>query len=231
VYADGQRAGLWKSYREGKLREETTYVAGNRHGKEIIYGDDDKPMAIAHWDHGKRHGVFEYWHAGKLLATTTMEHDTGDWVEYRVDRLIAKGRLVKDVREGPWELDGHGEFLVGTFVAGKRNGRWTIYEDDRKTKTAEGEMKDDKRRGAWTLWRKQHDDKEVVGKGTYDDDKLDGAWQIFVDGELVQRLGFKKGILATVDGKRASKKYLNGYAMRPDFPAVIEESDMEPYIP
>ena len=227
-YLDGNKTGVWKFYAEAKLVQEVTYAADKKHGKEVFYGDDGKPTSIAHWDHGKRHGVFEYWHAGKLLAKTTMEQDTGDWIEYRDDRLMQKGRLVNGVRTGPWELDQNGQFDVGPFVAGKRNGAWTIYADDRKTKQAEGTFKNDKKHGAWTVWRTTDDGTKIEGKGGYADDKLDGTWKIIVDSELAQTLGFRKGALVTVDGRRATKQWQNGYARSHQFPEVIEESDSEP---
>jgi hypothetical protein len=108
--------------------------------------------------------------------------------------------------------------------------RWRIRRGHlrRKTKVAEGTVAAGKRSGRWTLWRKD-DATEIVGKGSYLDDKRHGAWQILVDGKLVQTLGFAKDELVTVDGKRATQAFQNGFAMVPVFPAVIEASERGPF--
>jgi antitoxin component YwqK of YwqJK toxin-antitoxin module len=214
---------VWKRFKDGKQTSETTYVRGKPHGRQIEFGSDGTPTMIGHWDLGVRHGAFEYWRGATLLGKAVMDHDTGEWIAFRDGKLVEKGRLVNGKREGAWEIHEGDTIRTGTYVADRPHGRWSVLSQDRKTKHSEGDYKDGKRHGAWTLWRTA-DGKQIVGRGTYAADERDGTWQIIVDDQLVQTLVLRAGKLVTVDGQPAGDPLQRGYK-RSDFPELIVPRD------
>lgn len=203
----GKPAGTWIEYDgPNRISKQETYTAGKLHGEAVMYHEGDK-RTVAHYDHGVRHGAFEWWNAGKLVGKTTLDHGTGDWVEFEGERLVARGKLVKDVRDGAWALDDrdHRGWSEGAFAMGKRTGRWTNWTDDTKAvKRWEGAYKNDERDGAWAFWR---DDGTKLGKGNYVMGKVDGAWVIYdkAGTAVEQELVFRKNKVLKVDGERATE--------------------------
>lgn len=223
----GTKVGRWVEYdgpqRVSKL---TSYDAGTVHGEVVSFVAGDK-RRVEHYDHGVRHGVFEIWYRGRLLARTTLDHDTGDWAEYDGDKLLAKGPIAKGKRVGIWlAINDDKEWLEATFVDGVREGPATLWaEAERKTKFAEGPYAKDQqhgrwihwmhihgkpmksmeggyvrgeRHGKWTFW---HDNGALLATGSYRAGAADGAWVIYDDsGAVAQRLQIANGTLKSVDG-------------------------------
>lgn len=233
TYERGKPSGRWREYLDGQLFSDATYDAGTLHGERVTYGLGGR-TSVGHYDHGARHGVFTYWFDGKQLATTTMDHDTGDWIAYEGSVLVERGRLVNNAREGAWAFldssDNPARWAEGGYVAGKRvgpwvfsmgatrlesgsyaadqrTGEWTIWNDGKPA--ARGPYVAGQRHGAWTYWR---EDGTVKAQGEFAAGKQAKTWQLF-DAAGVQTLTFRAGQLLTVDGKKATKRWVAGAVM------------------
>ncbi len=226
------------------LEENGVYIAGRKDGPWLAYSEG-RPRAETSYALGVPNGAFRYWDkAGRLLAKTTIDHGTGAWVAYDGDTKIEEGALVNGAREGKWLIadtagsrgqgsyaagvrDGHwmetsgGVTAVGEYHAGARGGTWRLVDVFGK-KIGEGEYVKGKREGAWTFWRTSS---TLLAKGRFVADKPDGAWTIFGDDgvAVAQHLGFRAGVLATVDGKRATQG--QAFAASVDPPHVIVDRD------
>jgi antitoxin component YwqK of YwqJK toxin-antitoxin module len=77
-------------------------------------------------------------------------------------------------KTGQWsERDTHGGFMVGQYVAGRREGVWRHYADDGGLRS-EGGYSDGLVHGRWTWWRANG---QLLQRGGFDREKRDGRWE------------------------------------------------------
>jgi hypothetical protein len=125
-------------------------------------------------------------------------------------RSLAQGSYAKGLREGAW-IEKAGDVMErGAYRANKRAGTWLIVDAAGK-QLGEGGYANGKRAGAWTYWRP---DGTLLAKGSFSADARVGVWTIFDDdGATVdERLGFRAGVLATIDGDAADAEQVAAIA-------------------
>lgn len=194
-YYNDNRTGTWYTYKiwqnkngkkfvpsqndngfyKGSLIAKTEYRNGMRNGKAFIYGYTDEYRAVCNEKDAKQYksDSCTYYKFVRINLTSEYENDELNGISIHKDSL---GNIIKQ----------------GTYLNGKRNGKWTEYYKD-------------------------EDDKMKL-EATYKDDNLDGAYVLFNDKDKIQtkglyRSGKKTGIWSYYksDGKiEREKSYLNG---------------------
>ncbi len=236
TYDQGELHGTYVEHDEYEpwgLRDEGTYARGKRIGEWRMYGDAGELRVVEHWDAGVRDGEFVYYdETGQVIARTTIDHDTGDWIAYSpYGILLQRGRVDNGVKIGAWgerDPSAQSRWDEGTYTNGKRTGTWTIYEDLGGAKHSRGEFTNGKQTGEWTYW---HSNGTVLSHGKIVDGKPHGTWKIYAeDGTLEQTLVLDKGKLVKLDGHAATKKekeafYPDSFAEEPHKVEVYDDPE------
>ena len=197
-YRAGVFDGHYIEYRSTTAIVDGNYAAGKKDGRWSYVSDDGKKLKDESWDHGVPDGVFTYYDSkGAMLATRSLVHGTGPWIEYDHDHVVATGAYLNGKKTGAWTESGDS----GSYKAGERDGVWTRV-DDQGAKLSEGAYVGGSRNGRWTYWTP---DGTVLAKGSFDRGARSGTWTIS-DPEMAgaQVLVFRNGKLATVDGAPAT---------------------------
>lgn len=235
-YDRGVLDGPVRHYQEQPwtLWEAGSYVQGKKHGEWLYYDEDGRKRIRESWDAGVPHGAFELWDAdGKLVDRTELVAGTGRWVGYDTSgRKLAEGQLADNRKTGAWgELaEDNTGWDTGAYRDGVATGVWQQLAAPGGARLAEGSYAAGQRSGAWTFWRP---DGTLRAKGSFRAGRPDGPWTIFdADGKTAaQALGFRAGVLATVDGVRATRAWRRG-ARRVRFERAPEPiAPVEPVAP
>jgi len=98
-------------------------------------------------------------------------------------RQVASGRYADGLEEGPWNKVAEGDFVgMGSFRAGRREGRWTYYYPGAGQVNAEGAYIDGQRTGQWLRY---HADGTTAAELMYQDDEWHGECRFYeLDGSL-----------------------------------------------
>lgn len=222
AHRNGKKQGKWTTYAAGKPIDETEFEGGEKHGAWTLRSPDGVVTYKGSWDRGRPVGTHEYFHAGKRVGVATIKDFSGDWVAYRDNVRIEKGRLAAAKREGKWSFYQGGEWYEGSYTAGRRTGTWKTFDGER-VRIAEGPYVADQRDGAWTYWR----DTKVRAKGRFTKGVIDGAWTVFGDSDP-QKLTFKAGTLVEVNGEAPTEGHRANFKPTyfADFPEVLEAEEI-----
>jgi antitoxin component YwqK of YwqJK toxin-antitoxin module len=130
---------------------------GTQHGPSLSWYEAGKPMAEAHFDEGKLHGVFRLWHAKDQLAeegtyVADQRHGTfSTWGEDGVKLL--EQNFLNGKRNGEfkrWHLNGQLQFSEH-YVDGEKDGPAVAYFENGQME-AEGMFRKGQFHGTWTGW-------------------------------------------------------------------------------
>jgi hypothetical protein len=102
-------------------------VEGKIHGKFISYFEDGTVDEVAHYSHGKYHGlVTEFTAWGKIMTNYLNGVEHGLYQKLKSDgSIMEKGNYTNGVKTGYWiEYDGQDK---GNYVNGQKHGQWEIY--------------------------------------------------------------------------------------------------------
>lgn len=187
-YINGKKSGSWEFYNEnGTLRSITNYLDGKRSGLFQSFwlstipdetGNYLEDLKIGEWT------KYDYRHETKetfLRYSGTYgkgEIKIGRWEEYKyLSDQLDKLETFDDqgIPSGPYEeYDYKGRVKAkGNMLEGKRNGTWTLLENDGEYKITITYDKDIKN----GLYEKKDRFNNLLEKGTYIEDQKDGAWE------------------------------------------------------
>ena len=137
---------------------------------------------------------------------------------YLRGRYVGEGELREGKKDGRW-TDKRPDriFETGTYVAGKRHGRWSLgFAGGGMSETDEGPYVDDKKHGDWVERFAEPGLLEIVSAGPYVDDKKHGSWTIrSTDGRMEAGPyvdGKRHGLWAirSADGGMEAGPYVDG---------------------
>ena len=162
-FEEGVMNGVWLMYdQKGKKLSKGEYLDGIRHGRWIIY-HDNLPMLMGMYENGEKIGT---WQLDYFLEKGTV-HVKGEFTysEGRQEGVVDIYKVENHPRLGK------NEYLVGTgsFLNGKKTGRWIQYSPGLKG--------------------------EIIEIGHYDGDGLKtGLWETTIDGQSYQKSSFNDGL-------------------------------------
>jgi antitoxin component YwqK of YwqJK toxin-antitoxin module len=214
-YDRGVLDGPVRHYQEQPwtLWESGSYVQGKKHGEWLYFDEDGRKRIRESWNQGVPDGAFELWDAGgKLVDRTELVAGTGRWFAHDTSgRKLAEGALTDNKKTGVWgELaEDNTGWDTGAYHGGVATGVWQQLASPGGPKLAEGSYAAGQRSGAWTFWRP---DGTLRARGGFRAGRPDGAWTIFDDDGKTpaQTLGFRAGVLTSVDGVRATRAWRRG---------------------
>lgn len=187
---DGKRHGTLVSWdTQDRKRLERSYKAGEKHGKETIWGEEGGTRrgggilfvkSETMFANGKRHGVYREFHPNgqKSLEAPYVDGQ-------------AAGRCVG------WHPGSQKE-MEYVCTSGHRHGTYMEWHENGQ-KRKEGEYKDGKEQGKWATWSR---DGEIASEYTFTDGKQTGIHTVygpnkslhqvntFVDGMKVKQVTF-----------------------------------------
>lgn len=138
----GRPEGTWKwFYEDGRLLREETYRNGLRDGLLSEYDEDGKLIQEGEFVNGEEDGQWFYLTGDNYVRGTYRDGmRSGMWLTYTLVKngektdslLVFKGNFIDDLPDGKhtryWDNGKvHDE---GTYVAGKKEGDWTINNSD-----------------------------------------------------------------------------------------------------
>lgn len=179
TFADGKMQGAWRIWSGATLVSEIHYDRGAAHGAWLAWTREGKPATRGRNLHGKRSGLWEWWHPnGRLKYRGRFSDDLpeGRHVELAEDgAVIAQGSYRKGQKIGRWvESDGRGSVARGSYARGERAGPWSFtLQGDR---SAAGRYDDGKREGVWTFFFPRGG---VSERGAYHLGRKIGRWTFF----------------------------------------------------
>lgn len=162
-FTDGKMSDVWILY-DNKDRKiaKGEYQDGYRHGRWIIY-HSDQPMDMGLYENGVKIGT---WYQDVFLEDSTV-HVKGMF-HYTPTRQEGAIEIYK-VEKHP--TFGYNEFVVGTgtYLNGKKNGRWIEYKRGLKGESIETG--------------------HYAGNG-----EREGLWESMVDGRPYQQIAYSNGL-------------------------------------
>ncbi len=205
-YLVGQEHGLWKWYKEGKLRTEANYQFGDLHGKLTRFTDQGKVDFVEFYEYGSKAGewinhhsngmvsVKEYFKNGELHGKKTLYNPNGNLqinLFYNRGKLIAYSYLDENQNEVP-KVEIKNE--TANILAYYPNG----------SKAQEFSIKNGLYEGSYIVY---HENGQIRYKIEYQNGLRDGLDETFYeDGTLKERNKFTQDDL---DGK-ATTYHENG---------------------
>lgn len=137
----GRNQGLWKAfYLNGKLKSIGNYVNGKKVGKWTYNYSNGKIEQQGSYDKKNRvQGIWKWYYPcvspcsaeiGNLWREEVYVDDKreGSLIEYSDSgKVITKGELIDNEKEGPWILELADYREEGSYKAGKRDGEWKHY--------------------------------------------------------------------------------------------------------
>ncbi len=112
-FYDKQKDSLWQYYgTSGQIVAVEHWIRGEKEGEQLTYSDEGKLAERLRWHKGKQHGNQELYYAtGALRMRWNMVEDV---VDGEVVTLFSSGA----------------KRMAGKYIAGKREGYWTIWDLD-----------------------------------------------------------------------------------------------------
>ena len=113
VYYDQKKDSIWLYYgSQGQVVEIERWVRGLKDGEQLKYSDEGLVAERQRWRNGKQNGAQELYYASGVLRM--------------------KWHVVDDVEDGEmvYYFSGGGKRMAGKYVAGKREGYWTVWDLD-----------------------------------------------------------------------------------------------------
>ena len=212
-YLNGLKSGSWKYYtKKGTLRSVTNYLAGKKSGLYESFWKANVPDEKGNYLEGKKIGDWIKYDYKRETNESFLRYKgtygkgeikTGRWEEYRyLTDNLKKVETFNDagVLNGPYEEYDYSNRLIakGDMRLGKRNGTWSLRENDgeyKKTITYsdgikngpyekqtrfnklidKGSFQNDQKSGYW----EETDNSGIKNKGKYSADKKVGKWEVF----------------------------------------------------
>ncbi len=113
LYYDQKKDSVWLYYgSKGQVVMLEHWKRGQKDGEQVTYSDDGRMAERQRWRNGKQHGAQEMFYAtGALRMSWNMVDD------------VADGEVV-------YLFSGGGKRMAGRYVAGEREGVWTVWDLD-----------------------------------------------------------------------------------------------------
>ncbi|MCA8910426.1 MAG: hypothetical protein KDB82_01880 [Planctomycetes bacterium] len=162
VVNDGFMGKYSEYYPDGSLKMQGELHGQIREGAWTIYSTTGKPLEVAVFKGGEKHGEYKAWRAdGTLMRTGQYTNDklTGTWREYHPDGSTVATELSYgpsgeyEGRYRAWAANGQ-LVMDGYYSASRKQGLWQEWWANGKQKSS-GKFKDGLPAGVWKTWTEE----------------------------------------------------------------------------